>query len=91
MAHLRRNYRKNINVKTIIGFAFIVLGIFGSLYVGGWMMFIQPILEACRAFDAGELSATIVGITILKCIFANAVGWGIFLIGFAVGALFLEN
>ena len=29
-------------------------------------MLIKPILEACAAFDAGTLTATIIGVTIIK-------------------------
>ena len=50
-------------------------------------MFIQPILEACQAFDAGTLTGVAVGITVLKCIFASAVGWFIAYVGMAVGRL----
>lgn len=63
---------------------FLLVGIFGGLYVGGWIMFIQPILEACKVFDSGLLTGTIVGITILKCIFASFVGWIIFTIGYCI-------
>lgn len=48
-------------------------GIVGGLYVGGWLMFIQPILEACQHFDAGTLTGLIIGTTVLKCAFASAV------------------
>lgn len=37
-------------------------------------MFIKPIIEACKAFDTGTLTAMIVGVTVLKCIFVNFVG-----------------
>lgn len=53
-------------------------------------MFIQPILEACQAFDAGTLTGVTVGITVLKCIFASAVGWFIAYVGMAVGGLILD-
>ena len=36
-------------------------------------MLIKPILAACAAFDAGTLTATIIGITIIKCLFAGVV------------------
>lgn len=60
--------------KNIIGNLLIAAGVVGGLYVGGWLMFIQPIIEACKAFDAGTLTGLIVGVTVLKCIFATAVG-----------------
>ena len=36
-------------------------------------MFIQPIIEACRCFDAGTLTGAMVGFTIIKCVFASFV------------------
>ncbi len=74
-------------MRKIIAVLIVIAGIIGGLYVGGWMLFIQPIIEACRAFDAGTLTAYIVGITILKCIFAGAVGSFIAWFGCAVGSI----
>ena len=57
-------------IAIIIGLAGLLLG----LYVGGWVLFVKPILLACKAFDAGMLTASIVGMTVIKCIFASVVG-----------------
>lgn len=65
----------------------IVAGVVGGLYVGGWIMFIQPIIKACKAFDAGTLTGLIVGVTVLKCIFASAVGTIIGYVGVLIGTL----
>lgn len=69
---MKRN-RKRL-IQGIIGWTFFIGGIIGGFYIGGWIMFIQPIIEACRHFDAGTLTGVIVGVTILKCIFASTVG-----------------
>ena len=61
-------------MKSFIGFVLMIGSWIGALYVGGWLMFISPIIEACKAFDAGTLTGYIVGVTILKCIFAGTVG-----------------
>lgn len=74
-------------MKNFIGNLLVVAGIVGGLYVGGWMMFIQPIIEACKAFDAGVLTGTIVGITVLKCIFASMVGSIIAYVGVFIGSV----
>lgn len=76
--------------KNIIGIILIVVGIVGGLYVGGWLMFIQPIIEACEHFDAGTLTGAIVGTTVLKCIFASTVGSIIARIGIILGANCLD-
>ena len=78
-------------MRKIIAILVIVAGIIGGLYVGGWMLFIQPIIAACRAFDAGALTAYLVGITILKCIFASTVGTIIALVGFTAGRIIGES
>lgn len=74
-----------------IGFICVIAGIIGGLYVGGWLMFIQPILEACQAFDAGTLTGLMVGMTVLKCFFASTVGWIIFAVGLWIGQWFIEQ
>lgn len=61
-------------IGNIIHLLIFAASIVCGLYVGGWLMFIQPILEACEHFDAGTLTGVIIGTTVLKCIFASAVG-----------------
>ena len=56
-------------LKVAIAIIIIIVGI----YYGVWVMFIQAILSACAAFDAGTLTATTVGLTLIKCIFASTV------------------
>ena len=48
-------------------------------------MFIKPIIEACKAFDSGTLTGMIVGVTVLKCIFASFVGSIIAYVGCLIG------
>ena len=62
-------------------------GIIAGLYVGGWLMFVQPIMDACKHFDAGTLTGVIVGTTVLKCIFATSVSGIIIWIGSLIAAL----
>lgn len=76
--------KKFINIISIIVFA---CGIIAGLYVGGWQLFIQPILEACEHFDAGTLTGVIVGTTVLKCVFASAVGSIIVYIGAIIASV----
>lgn len=71
----------------IIHWISIVASAVVSLYVGGWLMFIQPILEACEHFDAGTLTGAIIGTTVLKCIFAGTVGGIVYYVCIAIYAL----
>lgn len=77
-------------MKAIMGWIVLIGSIVGGLYVGGWMMFIQPIIEACKAFDAGTLTGLIVGTTVLKCIFASTVSGVIIWIGSAIAGVFFK-
>lgn len=79
------------DVKAVVGVVLMVLGIIGGIYVGGWLMFIQPILDACHHFDAGTLTGTIVGVTVLKCVFSGTVGWVIAAIGMGLGSAIIDS
>lgn len=61
-------------MKNVIAFVVAGIGFLLGFYVGGWLLFIQPIISACQSFDAGTLTATIIGVTIIKCMLAAAVG-----------------
>ena len=58
----------------VIGILFFIFGIIFGLYVGGWLMFVKPIIEAAQAFDSDTLTGAMIAITVLKCVFASAVG-----------------
>lgn len=60
-------------LKVAIAIIIIIVGIASAIYYGVWVMFIQSILSACAAFDAGTLTATIVGWAVIKCILASTV------------------
>ncbi len=57
----------------IISWIILLGSILCGLYVGGWIIFIQPVIEACKHFDAGTLTGAIVGSTIVKCALASFV------------------
>lgn len=78
-------------MKKLLGVLIIIAGIAGGLYVGGWLLFAQPIIAACKAFDAGMLTGMIVGMTVLKCIFASVVGGFIAWIGSVIGMLLINS
>lgn len=67
-------------IKVILAIVVFIGGIAAALYYGLWVMFIRSILTACAAFDAGTLTATIVGMTVIKCILASTVAWIIFMV-----------
>lgn len=62
-------------MRNAISILIVVLGVICGAYVGLWLMFISPILTMCAAFDAGTLSAMIVGVSVIKMLLASFVGW----------------
>lgn len=77
-------------MKNILGFFIIILSIIGGLYIGGWLLFIKPIIDACKAFDTDTLTAVIIGVTLIKCLFASTVGSLIVYIGVHFGCSLME-
>lgn len=77
-------------IKGMVGAVSIIASILYGLYVSVWVMFIQPIMDACRAFDAGVLTGTIIGITIIKCVFSGTVGSIIMCIGCKIGVWLMD-
>ena len=68
---MSENTKKGI--KVILAVLIFFGGIVAAIYFGLWVMFIKSILTACAAFDAGTLTATLVGWTVIKCLLASAV------------------
>lgn len=78
-------------MKKLIGVVIIIASIVGAIYLGGWILFIKPILDACAAFDTGTLTSTVIVITIIKCIIASAVGGVIADIGVSIGSFMIQE
>lgn len=68
-------------MRNILASLVFVAGIILACYTGGWLMFIKPIIECIRAYDANTLTGIMIGIAILKCIFASSVASVIVWIG----------
>lgn len=74
-----------------LGMIFIIIGIILGLYIGGWLMFIQPILACATAFDMGVLTGSMIAITALKCIFVSFVGYIVFWVFSFIGILLIND
>lgn len=74
-------------MRNILALLVFIVGIVAACYLGGWVMFIKSIIDCCRAFDGGTLTGLMVGVTVLKCVFAGAVASIIFWIGYLIAAL----
>lgn len=77
-------------IRDWLGIAVYGISIIIGLYVSIWVMLVEPIIYACQCFDAGTLTATIIGITIIKILLSGFVGILIMFIGFAI-AFFISN
>ena len=55
-------------MKDVLFWITIIIGIILGIYVGGWLLFIKPIVVACAAYDAGTLTGSMIGWTIIKCL-----------------------
>ena len=77
-------------VRDWLGAIVYAISIILGLYVSIWVMLIEPISYACQCFDAGTLTATIVGITIIKILLSGFAGILIMFVGFAI-AFFISN
>lgn len=77
-------------IRDWIGAIVYAISIIIGLYVSIWVMLVEPIIYACQCFDAGTLTATIIGITIIKILLSGFAGILIMFIGFAI-AFFISN
>lgn len=77
-------------IRDWLGIAVYAISIIIGFYVSIWVMLVEPIIYACQCFDAGTLTATIIGITIIKILLSSFVGILIMFIGFAI-AFFISN
>lgn len=60
-------------MRNVLAVLIFIAGVLLACYVGGWVLFIKPILAACAAFDSGTLTATVLGVTVIKCLLASVV------------------
>lgn len=70
---MKRKRHIKFKVRTVLGVLIMVVGFAIAGYMGIWEMFIGPIIDACKHFDAGTLTGLIIGKTVIKCIFASTV------------------
>lgn len=79
-----------MHIYLVIANIIFITGVIYGVYVGGWLMFIEPIIDFVHAFDAGNLTDKIIVSTILKCTFAGTVGTIIFYIGYLISMIILD-
>lgn len=77
-------------IRDWLGIIVYAISIILGFYVSIWAMLVEPIIYACQCFDAGTLTATIIGITIIKILLSGFAGILIMFIGFAI-AFFISN
>lgn len=58
------------------------LGTFGSIYVGAWMMLLQPIHQLLSAFSDDELTLQMLIMGIIKITLSTTVAGTVFTVGY---------
>ena len=58
---MKRKRHIKFKVRTVLGILIMVVGFAIAGYMGIWEMFIGPIIDACKHFDAGTLTGLIIG------------------------------
>lgn len=64
-------------IRKILFLIFMISSIVLGCYIGVWVMFIKPIMVCLAAFDVGTLTGSMIGMTILSCVFSGGVGTGV--------------
>ena len=77
-------------MRTVLAILIFIAGLVLACYVGGWILFIKPIRAACAAFDAGTLTATVLGVTVIKCLLASAVASAIIGVASAIAKILAD-
>lgn len=77
-------------MKNIIAIIIIWLGCILALYVGGWLMFIKPIINVVLALQAGIVTGSMIALAIIKILLASIVGGIIAYIGFIIAAFIAD-
>ena len=72
-------------MKHLIGILITIGSIILGIYVGVWVMCVQPIMDVCMAIDNHTISASIVGVAVIKILFSSVVGGLIAYIGTVIG------
>lgn len=71
-------------MRNFIAVVILIMSIVVAAYVGGWLLFIKPLLAAAAAYDTGVLTGTIIVKTIIKCVCASFAAGVISTIGFLI-------
>lgn len=69
-------------LRWVLSIAFLVAGVAGGIYFGGYLLLFKPIFTACIAWDAGRLTAAIIWTTIVKAFLSVIVMGVIIFAGF---------
>ena len=69
-------------LRWILAIAFLIAGVAGGLYFGGYLLLFKPILTACIAWGVGQLTAAIIWTTIVKAFLSVIVMAVIIFVGF---------
>lgn len=95
--HMKQNVREKIEVKRtnwkyirlMAGGLCSLIGILIAIYVGGWLLILQPLKTAFMAYAAGVLTRRIIVTTAIKCACSLTVSGAIWCCGYIVKQKFI--
>ena len=74
-------------MRDIVGVAIIVVGVLGSLYLGGYVLFFGGIVALINAMK-DDLNAVVIAVSVVRIIFATTIGtigcWLSLMVGYLV-------
>ena len=71
-------------IRKAAGYLSVLLGTILALYIGGWKMFIKPLVKLYLAYKTGEITILFVIFTAVKCWLSLTVGGLIWSIGYMI-------
>ena len=78
-------------LRKLFAILFSILGTFLAVYVGGWLLFVQPVQAMLVAFTAGTLTRHMLVITIVKIFFAATAGGGLWCVCDIIAGIFRDD
>lgn len=68
--------------KIILAAACYILGVFASIYIGGWLMLVKPVRLLMHSYGMGTLSVRLLAVCILKITLSTTVAGLVWCVGY---------
>ncbi len=78
-------------VKMLMAFICYAVGVIASLYVGGWMMLIQPVHDLYVAYRQGALDVLLITVSVVKILLSSTVAGFVWCLGYIMYNRFRDS